>query len=291
MRFAVTVQGRSSTPRHVLVGAGPDTPLGQASAAIADVLGEPGTELYQGGRRLPPEAPLAEAGLLEGANVSFAVRPSAPAEPPPLLELHTVSGVGAGAIHPLPAGRPSVGSAGRCAIPVPGAAPLAAEITVTPDGVVSVLLHDGASLVAVVAPEPAPEPKPQRGEPVVPKPAPPAAPAPPGGGEGALWLPADADLLVRDTLLRWTEPAPPDSSVQPTDDGIALDFNRPPRIVEPVAQRRHRVPKRPVFRGRNPFPMVMVLAPAVMGLTMAFLLHNLLFSMFEFVSPIFAVAK
>jgi S-DNA-T family DNA segregation ATPase FtsK/SpoIIIE len=290
MRFAVTVQGRSST-RHVLVGAGPDTPLGQATAAIADALEEPGTELYDGSRRLDPEALLADAGLLEGANVSFAGTPAVPEEPPPLLELHTVSGLGAGSIHPLPAGRHTVGSAGRSAIPIAGAAPLAAEITVTPDGVVSVLLHDGAELIAVVPPPPAPEPKPQRGEPVVPKPIPPAPEQPPGGGSGAVWWHRDADLVVRDTVLRWTEPAAPDSSVQPTEDGVGLDFNRPPRIVEPVPQRRHRIPHRPIFRGRNPFPMVMVIAPAIMGFTMAYLLHNLLYSTFAFFSPVFAVAN
>jgi S-DNA-T family DNA segregation ATPase FtsK/SpoIIIE len=290
MRFAVTVQGRS-TARHVLVGAGPDTPLGQATAAIADALDEPGTELYQGSRRLEPGAPLAEAGLHEGANVSFAARPAAPAQPPPLLELHAVSGGGSGAIHPLPAGRHSVGSAGHCAIRVAGAAPLAAEITVTPDGVVSVVPHEGASLVSVVAPAAAPEPKPQRGEPVVPRPVPPAPVTPQGGGSGALHWPADADLLVRDTVLRWAEPVAPDSAVQPTEDGVALDFNRPPRIVAPVALTRHRIPKRPTFRGRNPFPLVMVIAPAVMGIGMAFLLHNLLYSMFAFFSPVFALAN
>lgn len=289
MRFAVTVQGRS-TPRHVLIGAGPDTPLGQTAAAIAEAVDEPGTELYQGSRRLDPEATLAEAGLYEGAKLSFIARPAGPAEPPPLLELHAVSGLGAGAVHPLPAGRHTVGSADHCAIPVPGAAPVAAEITVNPDGVVSVSLRDGASLIAVAAPEPAPPPKRRRGEPVVPEPA--AVPAPPAGTPGSRLWPADADLLVRDTVLRWVQPAPADdSSVQPTEDGVGLDFNRPPRIVEPVPQRKHRIPTRPRFPGRNPFPLIIVIAPAFMGLTMAMLFHNILYSMFAFFSPVFGLAN
>ncbi|NUP53193.1 MAG: hypothetical protein HOW97_38610 [Catenulispora sp.] len=289
MRFAVTVQGRS-TPRHVLIGAGPDTPLGQTAAAIAEAVDEPGTELYQGSRRFDPEATLAEAGLYEGANLSFAARPAVPAEPPPLLELHAVSGLGAGAVHPLAAGRHTVGSADHCAIPVPGAAPLAAEITVNPDGVVSVSLGDGASLIAVAAPESAPPPKRRRGEPVVPEPA--AVPAPPAGVPGSRLWPADADLLVRDTVLRWVQPAPADdSSVQPTEDGVGLDFNRPPRMVEPVPQRKHRIPARPRFPGRNPFPLIIVIAPAFMGLTMAVLFHNILYSMFAFFSPVFGLAN
>ncbi|MFL6117716.1 MAG: FtsK/SpoIIIE domain-containing protein [Catenulispora sp.] len=287
----MTVQGRS-TPRHVLVGAGPDTPLGQAAAAIAEAVGEPGSELYQGSRRFDPEATLAEAGLYEGADLTFTPRPAAPAEPPPLLELHAVSGIGAGAVHPLPAGRHTVGSADRCAIPVAGAAPLAAEITVSPDGIVSVALHDGASLIAVTAPESAPPPKRRRGEPVVPIPLPAVVPTPPGGGPGSRLWPADADLLVQDTVLRWVQPLSADDSfVQPTEDGVGLDFNRPPRIVEPVPQRRHRVPTHPRYPGRNPFPLVIVIAPALMGLTMAMLFHNILYSMFAFFSPVFGVAN
>ncbi|MBR7831820.1 cell division protein FtsK [Actinospica durhamensis] len=286
----MTVQGRS-TPRHVLVGAGPDTPLGQAAAAIAEALGEPGAALYQGPRILDPKALLADAGLYEGGRVAFASQADDAVEPPPLLELHAVSGFGAGAIHPLAAGRYSVGSAQTCAIRIPGAAALAAEITVTPDGDVSVSAHDGAALVGVVAPQPAPEPKPQRGEPIIPRPRPPVDSPPPGAALGALRWPADADLVVGDTVLRWAEPTPPDSAVQPTQDGVGLDFNRPPRILEPVPQSRHRIPKRPVFRGRNPFPMVMVIAPAVMGVGMALFLHNLFYSMFALFSPVFAVAN
>ena len=291
MRFAVTVQGR--TQHHVLVGAGPDTPLGQTAAAIAEAVAEPGTDLYQGSRRLDSQATLAEAVLYEGATVSFEPRQGPAAAPPPLLELHTVSGVGAGAIHPLAAGRHSIGSAETSAIRIAGAAPLAAELTVTPDGMVYVLPREGAALVTVSAPADAAV-TPASGEPAVPVPA--AAPASseqrsPVGGPGALAWPLDADLVVGETVLRWLEPEPPDSSVQPTEDGVGLDFNRPPRIIEPVPQQRHRIPQRPVYRGRNPFPMLMIIMPAVMGIGMALVFHNLIYSMFALFSPVFGMAN
>jgi len=266
MRFAVTVQGR--TQHHVLVGAGPDTPLGQTAAAIAEAVAEPGTDLYQGSRRLDPQATLAEAGLYEGATVSFEPRQGPAIAPPPLLELHTVSGVGAGAIHPLAAGRHAIGSAETSAIRVAGAAPLAAELTVTPDGLVHVLPREGAALATVSAPADAAV-TPASGEPAVPVPAPAPASAEqrsPVGGPGALPWPLDADLVVGETVLRWLEPEPSDSSVQPTEDGVELDFNQPPRIIKPVPQQRHRIPQRPVYRGRNPFPMLMIIMPAVMGI-------------------------
>ena len=289
MRFAVTVRGRSV--HHVLVGAGPDTPLGETAAAIAEAVAEPGTELYQGSRRFDPEATLAEAGLYEGAEVSFTRQSAADAPPPPLLELRAVSGRGAGAIHRLVAGRHAVGSAEHCAIAVPQAPPVAAEIIVTPDASISVVLHEGASVVAVVPPPPA-EVKQVAGEPAVPIPEPEQVEqAAPVGGPGALTWAADADLLVGDTLLRWVEPSPPDSSVQPTEDGVGLDFNRPPRIIEPVPTRRHRIPRRPVYRGRNPFPVIVVIAPAIMGVVMVALFHNKLYAMFAIFSPIFGVAN
>ncbi len=291
MRFAVTVHGRSTT-RQVIVGAGPDTPLGAAAAAIAEAVGEPGTELYQGSRRFDPLAPLAEAGLYEGAEIGFAAGAPAAVEPPPLLELHAVSGSGAGAVFPLSAGRHAVGSSAGCTVLIDGAAPLAAEITVTPDGVVSVLPHEGAALVQVLAPEPAPPPARRRGEPVIPVVPPEPVPDPPGAAPGSLAWPADADLLVRETVLRWVEPAPAeDSSIQPTEDGVGLDFNRPPRIVAPVPGHKHRIPPRPRYPGRNPFPIVIVIAPAIMGLTMAMLFHNLLYVSFAFFSPVFALAN
>jgi hypothetical protein len=59
MRFAVTVHGRRT--HHVLVGAGPDTPLKETAAAIAEAVAEPGSELYQGSRRFDPDAVLASA--------------------------------------------------------------------------------------------------------------------------------------------------------------------------------------------------------------------------------------
>jgi S-DNA-T family DNA segregation ATPase FtsK/SpoIIIE len=292
MRFAVTVLGRR--PHHVLVGAGPDTPLGEAAARIADVVGEPGLELYQGPHRFDAAATLAEAGLYEGAVVSFTRETGVvDTPPPPLLELRTVCGVGAGVISRLPAGRHTLGSDPRNAVVVPGAAEFAAELSVTPDGAVSVVPLDSARLLRVVAPEAAPVQR-AHGEPNVPLPdraadVPP--PVPPGTRPEALDWPADADLLVGETLLRWAEPAPPDSSVQPTEDGVGLDFNRPPRIIEPVPQRRHRIPTRPVYRGRTPFPLLIVFAPAVMGVGMVLIFHNLIYGTFAAFSPVFGTAN
>ncbi|HEV2635918.1 MAG TPA: FtsK/SpoIIIE domain-containing protein [Actinocrinis sp.] len=289
MRFAVTVLGR--TTHHVVVGAGPDTPLGEAAAHIAAATAEPGTDLYLGSRRFDPKATLAEAGLYDGAVVGFSRRPEPAAPPPPLLELHLVGGPGAGTIHPLAAGRHPVGSGEGCAIRIEGAADLAAQITVSPDGAVFVLPQAGARLVRIQAPDPA-VPKVVKGEPSVPAPALPAGPAAvPAGGPGALAWPEDADLAVADTLLRWAVPAAPDSSVKPTEDGVGLDFNRPPRILEPVPHRRHRVPARPVYRGRNPFPLLIVILPALMGVGMVFLFHNFIYGMFAVFSPVFGISN
>jgi len=288
MRFAVTVLGR--TPHHVLVGAGADTPLGEAAAQIAEAVAETGSDLYQGDRRLDPESTLASAGLYEGAVVGFSRQPVPDPAPPSLLELCVVSGTGAGAVYPLDAGRHPVGSDPTTAVRIEGAPPLAAVIDVTGDGRVSVLLHEGARLVGVESPQAA-VPKPVKGEPFVPVPEALEAPAAPADSSAGVPWTEDADLEVGDSLLRWAVPAPPDSSVKPTDDGVGLDFNRPPRIVEPLPQRRHRVPARPVYRGKTPFPLMVTCAPAVMGIGMVLLFHNILYGAFAVFSPLFALAN
>jgi S-DNA-T family DNA segregation ATPase FtsK/SpoIIIE len=122
-------------------------------------------------------------------------------------------------------------------------------------------------------------------------PEPPEPPDAPADGPVAIPWTEDADLEVGAGLLRWAVPAPPDSSVKPTEDGVGLDFNRPPRIVEPLPQHRHRVPARPVYRGRNPFPLLIMFAPAVMGLGMVLLFHNLIYGVFAGFSPVFGFAN
>jgi S-DNA-T family DNA segregation ATPase FtsK/SpoIIIE len=268
MRFSVTALGR--TPHHVVVGAGPDTPIMEAAARIADATSEPDTDLFLGGRQLDPSAPLASAGLYEGAVIGLGARVALPSPKPALLELHAVSGAHAGTIWPLSFGAYPVGSAAGCAIRIDDAPERVAVIAVRADGAVQVTLYEGARLIRV---------RPPRKQDM----------AAMNGGKIA-W-PAEADLEIGGTLLRWAAPADPDSSVEPSEDGVGLDFNRPPRIVEPVARQRYHIPERPSPPGRRPFPLLIVLLPAVLGLGMVWLFHSLFFLVFMVFCPVFALSN
>ena len=287
MRFSLTVTGDDQ--RHVVVDAGPDTPLGEAAAAIAQAVSAPGAVLHHASKRLDPELPLAAAGLYDGDVVAFEPLPRPDAPPPPVLELRVVNGPGAGVRTALPPGQYRIGSAENSFLRITPAPDLAAEIIVTVDGAVSVRVHSGARLLRVVAPKPGPV-KHVKGEPKIVPPRQPPTPAP-AGGPGALAWPADADLLVGDSILRWAEPRHAESSVKPTDEGVRLDFNRPPRIIEPVLAQRQRIPQRPVYKGRARFPIVMIITPVVMGTVFVLVFHQLYFLMFTAFSPIFAIAN
>src|SRR5260221_540747 len=102
---------------------------------------------------------------------------------------------------------------------------------------------------------------------------------------------AGADRDVGGAQLRWVVPRVRGTWVKPTGDGVGLDFTRPPRIVEPMAKRRHRVPARPVYSGKNPFPLLIVLMPMAMGLAFVYFFHNLYFAMFALFSPVFGLAN
>jgi DNA segregation ATPase FtsK/SpoIIIE, S-DNA-T family len=93
----------------------------------------------------------------------------------------------------------------------------------------------------------------------------------------------------RHSLLHWSSPHSPDASVETSEDLAGLDFNRPPRLLEPLARSRFRRPAEPHPPGRRPFPMVMLVMPAFMGVGMVFLLHSKEFLLFALFSPLFAV--
>jgi len=267
MRFSVTALGR--TPHHVVIGAAPETPIIEAAARIAEAADGPDAALYLGGRRLDPRTTLATAGLFEGAVVGLGKPVESPVGETALLELHIVSGADAGTVVPIGMGSYHIGSAAHCALRIKNALAHATEVIVLPDGTVSVTVGTGARLIGVRPPGPA---------------------APAEAGRRIPW-PAEADLEVGDALVRWVLPAEPDSSVETSEDGVGRDFNRPPRIIEPVPRRRHKMPTRPTPPGRAPFPLLIVLMPALMGGVMVLILHSIIYIMFMLFSPVFGIAN
>ncbi|MBS2961552.1 cell division protein FtsK [Actinocrinis puniceicyclus] len=279
MRLSVTAIGQRA--RHqVVLGAAPDAPIAEVAERIAEAAGESAHELFLGGRRLDPRGELAATGLREGTVLGLGApgpEPGArPGDGPALIELHIVSGPGAGTVAALALGSYPIGSSERCVVRVEGAPAHAATLTVAADGCVVVTPYEQTRLVRVVPPQPA---------------------GAPGDGDAqdktaaAEYWEEHADLAVADSLLRWTAPSVADAAVQPAPDGSGIDFNRPPRILEPLPRTRFRLPQRPNPPGRRPFPTVLLILPVLMGVGMVFLLHSKYYLFFVLFTPMFAVVN
>lgn len=280
MRLSVTAVGQRAR-HHIVLGADPKAPVAQVAERIAEAAGETAHELFLGGQRLEPGRELAAAGLREGAVLGLGA-PGPPVEGrpgrgPALIEVHVVSGPAAGTVAALGLGSFPVGSSERCAVRIEGAPPHAATLTVAADGTVVVTPHQDAGLVRVVPPRLGGRQQPDA-----------AADPPPARAE---YWGAEADLAVADALLRWTPPTVPDAAVEPAEDGAGVDFNRPPRILEPLPRSRFRLPQRPNPPGRRPFPIVMLVLPGLMGVGMVLLLHSKYYLFFVLFTPLFAVVN
>ena len=211
------------------------TSVAPSPAGTARPSGGPG-----GDRPLDPAARLADVGVRDGAVLGLGLPCVGPPDPyaAALMEVHAVSGSGAGLIFPLGLGSYRIGAGERCAIRVPFGPEHAATIVVGPDGTVHVVLKDARLLRAV---------DPQRAD-VGAAEEPVAVPIDAASGTedgGAVPWPADADLALGDTLLRWAPPGPPDGRAVPAGDGATLVFHRPPRAVDPVPELRFRMPAQP----------------------------------------------
>src|SRR5262249_13529473 len=84
----------------------------------------------------------------------------------------------------------------------------------------------------------------------------------------AVWQP-ESQVVVGSTLLELGVYSPPDAALTPSEDGVSLDYNRPPRMLPPDRKTRFQLPKEPGDNNNRPFPLVMVLAPVFMSVVMA----------------------
>lgn len=236
--------------------------------------------------------PQSSLGLREGTVLGAPPQPdAAPARA--LIEVHAVCGPGAGTVFPLGLGSFGVGSGEQCAIHLPGAKETAAIVIVRADGGPAVVTDPSGAgtgavrLLPVVAPQPLPAPS----APARPKPPPEPDQVPAGDPAGpADWAPG-VDLAVGETLLRWVRPGEPDASVGPSADGAGLDFHRPPRLMEPLARHRFRIPGPPPPPGRRAFPIILMIAPLIMGTGMFFSFHQVVYLFFICLSPLLTAAN
>lgn len=80
-----------------------------------------------------------------------------------------------------------------------------------------------------------------------------------------------------------------DAALTRSADGASLDFNRPPRLLPPGRAAAFTLPVPPPAAERRPLPVLMAVLPVVMGVAMAFFLHQVYLLAMAGLSPVLLV--
>ena len=218
--------------------------------------------LYVNHRQIAPQLPLAEAWIRDGAVVSLGdpggcVSP----EQAGLVEIRAMSGPMAGAIWRLSAGHWDIGSGhGAVRLGDPAVPPVALRVFVDGRGGCQVAPYEGVG--AAVDRELLTAP--------------------------AQWHQGQT-LAIGNSLLGLAPYEPPDAALRPSPDGSGLDFNRPPRLLRPERATRFQLPVPPSHPDGRPLPILTAALPLVMGVAMAFLLHQIYLLAMAGLSPLMLV--
>ncbi|CAO5234737.1 FtsK/SpoIIIE domain-containing protein [Frankia sp. AgKG'84/4] len=295
--------GGPGTARDVLVRLRPTTTVRALTEGLTT---SPDPVCFLDGEPLDPAATVRDSAILAGRRIGLDA-PAAPREstqpaggPARWFEVRVVGGPDAGRIWRVGVGAHDIGAGVGCAIrlradDVPARA---AVLHVGHDG--ETWLTDlAAGAVRTTQPR-APELRlteahhaamriERRDRPVPPEPprwTPLGAAAP-----GATAWAAGADLVVGPALLRLAECFTADAAITPSEDVLGLDFNRPPRIVPPLLASRQRFPVPPTPPVRRPIPLLLMIAPMLLGLAFVWFFHSVFFVVIMAFSPVLAFAN
>ncbi len=274
MRLTLTVVdplgGRSA---DVVVDAEPDTAVGEVvreverragadgGAQIISLLPGGGSAprspgvptAYVDGFALDPARTVAASPLRDGAVLSLYDPAGCLAgEPTGLVELRVAGGPDAGAVHRLGVGRAEIGRGPGVRVRVDD--PEMAERA----GALTVAM-DGACRLTV-------------------------------DGRTDDW-PLGCQRVLGNTVLELDRYLPPDAALHPGEDGVTLDYNRPPRLRPPERATLFRLPSPPGDPGGRPLPWLMALAPLVMSVTMALTMDEMAYLMVALVSPVVMIGN
>ncbi|GGP17465.1 cell division protein FtsK [Nonomuraea glycinis] len=278
---------------------GPGAPGGSGRG-----LGRESAVLWRNGRQLDPRA-LAKAVLYDGDKVTLdprLARMTIIEEPGGVAEIRVVGGPAAGAVHRLGLGVHVIGSDPMCAITVADAAlaPEAVTVRVTPDAItVERALRaapgraprlklkgrwadEVAELTVRVAEREAAEFASEATRP------------PPELGSRPLtdtvdW-PEDTLLACGSSLFTLMAIEPPDAHLTPRLEG-GVAYNRPPRLRRPEGRRAFARPKEPTRNEGMRLQLLAAFLPAVLGLTLAYVLKQWYFLLMALMTPVIMVGQ
>ncbi|WP_461711832.1 FtsK/SpoIIIE domain-containing protein [Streptomyces sp. DSM 41013] len=258
MRLTLTVvdpYGGGSA--DVVLDADPESTVGDIAEELAKQVGVAGAQVipighqgqagtggaplvYVDGYAVDPSATVVGSPLREGAVVSLQ-DPSGclPGEPTGLVELRVVGGPGAGFVHRLGVGKYDIGSgpAAYVRIEDPEVDARALTLSVATDGTCKVAVHSDKEGVTL------------DGESVQER-------------DGDDW-PLGAQIAVGNSLVELARYAPPNAALKWSEDGVGLDYNRPPRLRPAERPTNFRLPSSPRDYEARPLPWLMALTPLV----------------------------
>jgi S-DNA-T family DNA segregation ATPase FtsK/SpoIIIE len=303
----------------VVLDADPESTVGDIAQRLAAQVGHSGAQVipighqgqapagttplvYVDGYAVDPSATVIGSPLREGAVVSLQ-DPSGclPGEPTGLVELRVVGGPAAGLVHRLGVGRYDIGSGAASALRVddPEVDARALTLSVATDGTCQVALHCDEDAVTLdgkpfTDPEDTKEgntkgkgkgkgTRTRRGADVG------------TGGAAAASGPRDwplgAQIGVGNTLLELTRYTAPDAALKWSDDGMGLDYNRPPRLRPPERQTRFRLPSAPREYEARPLPWLMALTPLVGAVVAVLVFQRWYYLIMAGLSPVLLFAN
>ncbi|MFD0055839.1 FtsK/SpoIIIE domain-containing protein [Streptomyces sp. NPDC127168] len=241
----------------VVLDADPESTVGDIAEELAKQVGVAGAQVipigqqrqapasgaplvYVDGYAVDPSATVVGSPLREGAVVSLQ-DPSGclPGEPTGLVELRIVGGPGAGFVHRLGVGKYDIGSGAASYVRIddPEVDARALTLSVSTDGTCKVAVHAEKEEVTL------------DGESMKDR-------------DGDEW-PLGAQIAVGNSLVELARYSPPNAALKWSEDGVGLDYNRPPRLRPPERQTNFRLPSPPREYEARPLPWLMALTPLV----------------------------
>ncbi|WP_063794061.1 FtsK/SpoIIIE domain-containing protein [Streptomyces graminilatus] len=219
-----------------------------------------GPTLYAGAEPVDPALTLQAAGIRDGMDLGLGAPPPWEPEPEGMTELRLVSGPGAGTVFRLMPGEYDLGSAPDCRVRLASSVPaFAARVQVRVDG--TAFVSPGARALLDGRPPDA----------------------------LAEWR-EGSQLAVGDVLLELTARTSVKAPLTPAEDGLGLEFNRPPRFLPTPANARFRLPTPPVKPDKRPIPLLpILLLPAGSAVVAIFVTGRWTFVFLALLSPIAAL--
>ncbi|MFJ4558925.1 FtsK/SpoIIIE domain-containing protein [Streptomyces massasporeus] len=313
MRLTLTVvDPYGGGTADVVLDADPESTVGDIAQELAKQVGHSGAQViplgqhrhapannaplvYVDGYAVDPSATVVGSPLREGAVVSLQ-DPSGclPGEPTGLVELRVVGGPAAGFVHRLGVGRYDIGSGAASYVRVddPEVDARALTLSVATDGTCQVAVHtdrehvtlDGTSLAEGEDKKKDESGGKKRGRKKDPEKT-------EEKKTGPTEWPLGAQIGLGNTLLELTRYTPPNAALKWSDDGVGLDYNRPPRLRPPERQTSFRLPSRPREYEARPLPWLMALTPLVGAVVSVMIFQRWYYLIMAALSPVLLFAN